>query len=99
MLFEKYSFESKVWHISEPNPRGGEDLLVIKIRFYTKIGVTFRIDSPIIYCGEPFLSKRKFTIPNLSRGKLLSNKSEYAWRMADFLSEEFGDAPPVPEDV
>ncbi|KAK9927700.1 hypothetical protein M0R45_024871 [Rubus argutus] len=98
MLFEKYSFESKVWHRSEPNPRGGEDLLVIKITFYIKIGVTFRIDSPITY-DEPFFSHREFFIPNLSRGELLSNKSEYTWRMVDFLSEKFGDEPPVPEDV
>ncbi|KAK9935190.1 hypothetical protein M0R45_022302 [Rubus argutus] len=83
--FKKHSFESKVWHTSEPNPRG-EDLLQIKISFYLKQGYTDQIDSPIKYYGTfgSAYYTRNTNVP--SRGQLLSKRIEYTQRFAEFLS-------------
>lgn len=104
-VFERSFFQSQVLHTSEPNnssqrARGGaagKDFLVIIIRIYHRLGTRREIDSPITYQDPPILANELDIFPDLSRTELLSNRSEYAQRLAVLLSGIC--TKPVPQDL
>ncbi|KAL6181225.1 hypothetical protein ACLB2K_047880 [Fragaria x ananassa] len=98
MYFEKRSFESEVWLTSDPNRWEGEDSVEIKIKIYTKMGVSLK-PGKTMSDGIPYHHKGdELVISDLPRSELLSNRGEYTWRMVDFFSRQFKEEP-LPDHV